>query len=70
VLPLLSHADLAHPLRDVALHPIRRIYLRDLLSYKRHRDAARHEAINRMAKTEMEAGTYVKVVLPDDAEDE
>jgi len=48
----------------------RRIYLRDLLAYKKERDAARHEAINRIAKTEMEAGTYDKVVLPEGAEDE
>jgi hypothetical protein len=48
----------------------RRIYLRDLLDYKRRRDAARHEAINNMARSEMEAGTYDKVILPDGAEEE
>jgi excisionase family DNA binding protein len=48
----------------------RRIYLRDLLDYKRQRDQARHEAINNMARADMEAGTYDKVVLPDGAEDE
>lgn len=48
----------------------RRIYLRDLLDYKRRRDAARHNSINRMAKAEVEAGTYDKVVLPEGAEDE
>jgi len=47
----------------------RRVYLRDLLDYKRRRDAARHEAINNMARTEMEAGTYDKVALPEGAED-
>lgn len=46
-----------------------RIYLRDLLDYKRRRDAARHEAINKMARAEMEVA-YDKVVLPDGAEDE
>lgn len=56
------------PFHMVGSH--RRIYLRDLLSYKRERDAARHEAINRMAKIEMEAGTYDEVVLPEGAEDE
>jgi excisionase family DNA binding protein len=58
---------------DIAFHMVgshRRIYLRDLLEYKRKRDAARHEAINNMARAEMEAGTYDNVVLPDGAEDE
>ncbi|HEX4809321.1 MAG TPA: helix-turn-helix domain-containing protein [Bryobacteraceae bacterium] len=48
----------------------RRIYLRDLLNYKHHRDSARHEAINRMARAELQAGTYDEVILPGDAEDE
>lgn len=48
----------------------RRVYLRDLLDYKRRRDAARHKAINNIARMEMEAGTYDKVALPDGAEDE
>ncbi len=48
----------------------RRIYLRDLLDYKRRRDSARHNAIIDMARAEMEAGTYDKVVLPEGAEDE
>jgi excisionase family DNA binding protein len=56
------------PFHMVGAH--RRIYLRDLLCYKRDRDAARHEAVNRMAKTELEAGTYDKIVLPDGAEEE
>lgn len=47
----------------------RRIYLSDLLDYKRRRDAARHEAIDNMASAEMEAGTYDKVILPEGAED-
>jgi calcineurin-like phosphoesterase family protein len=33
------------------------------------RDSARHEAINNMARMELEAGTYDTVVLPDGAED-
>ena len=56
------------PFHMVGSH--RRIYLRDLLDYKRRRDAARHEAINNMARSELEAGTYDKVVLPEGAEDE
>ena len=55
------------PFHMVGSH--RRIYLKDLLAYKKRRDEARHGAINRMARTEMEAGTYDKVVLPEGAED-
>jgi excisionase family DNA binding protein len=58
---------------DISFHMVgshRRIYLRDLLDYKRLRDVARHEAINNMARAEMEAGTYDKVILPEGAEDE
>lgn len=56
------------PFHMVGSH--RRIYLRDLMKYKRRRDSARHDAINNMARTEIEAGTYDKVVLPEGAEDE
>jgi excisionase family DNA binding protein len=56
------------PFHMVGRH--RRIYLSDLLGYKRRRDAARHEAINNMARSEIEAGTYDIVILPDGAEDE
>ena len=56
------------PFHMVGRH--RRIYLRDLLDYRRRRDGARHEAINNMARAEMEAGTYDKVILPHGAEDE
>ena len=63
---LLENGDM--PFHMVGSH--RRIYLRDLLDYKRRRDAARHEAINNMARAEVEAGTYDKVVLPEGAEDE
>jgi len=33
------------------------------------REAARHEAINNIARSEVEAGTYGRVILPDGAED-
>ena len=56
------------PFHMVGSH--RRIYLRDLLDSQRRRDAARHAAINSMARAEMEAGTYDKVILPEGAEDE
>jgi excisionase family DNA binding protein len=58
---------------DIPFHMVgshRRIYLHDLLDYKRRRDAARHQAINSMARAEMEAGTYDKIILPDGAEEE
>ena len=47
----------------------RRVYLKDLLAYKKHRDEERHDSINRMARMELEAGTYDKVVLPEGAEE-
>ena len=55
------------PFHMVGSH--RRIYLRDLLDYKRRRDSARHEAINNIARAEMEAGTYDKRFFPHGAED-
>jgi len=63
---LLENGDI--PFHRVGSH--RRIYLRDLLDYKRRRDAARHEAINNMARAEFEGGAYDQVVLPDGADDE
>lgn len=56
------------PFHMVGSH--RRIYLKDLLEYKRKRDTARHQAINEMAQVELDAGTYDRVILPNQAEDE
>jgi excisionase family DNA binding protein len=56
------------PFHMVGSH--RRIYLRDLVQYKHRRDSARHEALDRLAKADVEAGTYDKVVLPEGAEEE
>ena len=47
----------------------RRIYLKDLLAYKKRRDRERHRSIVRMARMEVAAGTYDKVVLPEGAEE-
>ena len=44
----------------------RRVYLKDLLTYKQHRDEERHEALNRMAEDAERAGLYDKVLLPDE----
>lgn len=55
------------PFHMVGSH--RRVYLKDLLVYQKRRDAERHDAINRMARMELEAGTYDKVVLPEGAEE-
>lgn len=48
----------------------RRVYLSDLLEYKTKRDRARHEAIKRLAREDVEAGTYDTVILPVGAQDE
>ena len=47
----------------------RRVYLKDLLAYQQRRDEERHDAINRMARMELDAGTYDKVILPEGAEE-
>jgi excisionase family DNA binding protein len=56
------------PFHIVGSH--RRIYLRDLHAYKHRRDNARHEILDRLAKTELADGTYDKVFLPTGAEEE
>lgn len=48
----------------------RRVYLSDLLEYKSKRDRARHGAIKRLAREDVEAGTYDTVILPEGAQDE
>ncbi|HEY0795230.1 MAG TPA: excisionase family DNA-binding protein [Acidisarcina sp.] len=42
----------------------RRVYLKDLMTYKQYRDRERHEALNRMAHESERAGVYDKVLLP------
>lgn len=48
----------------------RRVYLSDLLEYKTKRDRARHEAIKRLAREDVAAGTYDTVILPEGAQDD
>lgn len=43
----------------------RRIYFKDILEYKKHRDAGRHRAIKDLAQKELAEGTY-DFVLPDE----
>jgi excisionase family DNA binding protein len=43
----------------------RRVYLKDLMAYKQHRDQDKMDAINRIAQFEEDAGLYDKVLLPD-----
>jgi excisionase family DNA binding protein len=43
----------------------RRVYLKDLMEYRQHRDQEKMDAINRIAQFEEDAGLYDKVLLPD-----
>ena len=56
------------PFHMVGSH--RRVYLSDLLDYKAKRDRARHQAVRRLAREDLEAGTYDTLILPEGAEDE
>jgi excisionase family DNA binding protein len=42
----------------------RRVYLKDLVDYRQHRDQDKMDAINRIAQFEEDAGLYDKVLLP------
>lgn len=44
----------------------RRIYLKDLMEYRNRRDKERHASIERIARQEMEDGTYDKFVVPEE----
>ncbi len=42
----------------------RRVYLKDLMAYKEHRDRERREALDEMAREAEKLGLYDKVLLP------
>jgi excisionase family DNA binding protein len=50
------------PFHMVGTH--RRMYLRDVLDYKQERDLRRHEILAEMARADVEAGVYDKVLVP------
>ena len=52
------------PFQMVGTH--RRIYLKDLLEFKKERDRKRRRALDEMARRDVEDGTYDRVVLPDE----
>jgi len=56
------------PFHKVGSH--RRVYLSDVVAYKAKRDTERHRAIRNLARQDVRAGTYDKVILPPGARDQ
>jgi excisionase family DNA binding protein len=44
----------------------RRIYLKDVLEFRKKRDSERHQSIKDLARKELSEGTYDDFVLPDE----
>jgi excisionase family DNA binding protein len=58
----------AIPFERVGQH--RRVYMKDLLIYRKHRDAERRAALNELAKAEFDEGSYEGVSIPEGGSDE
>jgi len=66
LIKLLEAAEL--PYHKVGSH--RRIDLRDVVAYRKRRDAERKQALDRIAKEAYEAGLYDRTGMPEGGEDE
>src|SRR5437899_1621030 len=58
----------AIPFERVGQH--RRVLMKDLVTYRKNRDAERREALNALAKSEYESGSYEGVPIPEGGSDE
>lgn len=56
------------PFQRVGQH--RRILMKDLVTYQKNRDTERREALNALAKSEFESGSYEGIPIPDGGSDE
>lgn len=56
------------PFERVGQH--RRVYMKDLVTYRKHRDAERRAALNELAKAEFAEGSYEGVPIPEGGSDE
>jgi excisionase family DNA binding protein len=56
------------PFEKVGQH--RRILFEDLITYRKHRDIERREALNRLARAEFDEGSYEGTEIPEGGSDE
>ena len=66
VIKLIDSGELAH--HKAGSH--RRIYLKDLAAYQKHRDIERHAALDRIAKEAFDSGLYDRSGIPEGGQDE
>ena len=66
LIKLLESGDLAY--HKTGSH--RRVYLKDLMAYRKRRDAERKAALDRMAIDAYDAGLYQRTGIPEGGEDE